>query len=250
MSSVPVSPVTVLLSVVFGVSLIGFMRGTDVEHYDFETPLRDLPEVQHGDVQPARPYWEMRQTPRGDGPVLAADLAAMEGAVPSRLDPVDLTGTSKREAIADRAEGRAYFGAPPVIPHPVRQGAQGECVACHENGVRISGHQAPPYPHENFVSCTQCHAMAEPAVPWDETDSVDPRAVANSFVGVDSPLKGERWTSVAPPVIPHPTFMRERCVSCHGPNGRDAMKSTHPDRQSCEQCHAPDASLEQRPGGR
>ncbi|MCO4746965.1 MAG: hypothetical protein KC912_19360 [Proteobacteria bacterium] len=250
MSSPPVNPLTVLLAVVFGVSLIGFLRGTDTNDYDFETPLRDLAEGDHGVVRPAVPYWEMRNSPRGDGPVLAADLAALEGAVPSRTDAVDLTGTSKREALADRAEHRAYFGAPPVIPHPVRQQTEAECKACHENGVRISGHQAPPYPHEAYVSCTQCHAMAEPALPWEETTPADPRAVDNSFLGVASPTEGERWTGVAPPVIPHMTFMRERCVSCHGPNGRDAMKSTHPDRQSCEQCHAADASIEQRPGGR
>ena len=28
----------------------------------------------------------------------------------------------------------------------------------------------------------------------------------------------------APPVIPHPTWMRERCESCHGPRGRQGLR--------------------------
>lgn len=241
-------PLTIFLTVVFGVSLVGFLRGTRHEDYSFETPLRDLPEAHHGGVRPARPYWEMRDAPRGDGPVLAADLAAMIEAMPSRTEAVELGGTDKRVALADRADNRAFFGAPPTIPHPVRQQTQAECVACHETGLRIADKAAPPYPHDGFVSCTQCHAMGEPALPWDpQAQLADPRAVDNSFVGAQAPLEGERWTGIAPPKLPHPTFMHERCVSCHGPNGRDAMKSTHPDRQSCLQCHVTDAELEQRP---
>ena len=60
---------------------------------------------------------------------------------------------------------------------------------------------------------------------------------------------GNRAWSIAPPEIPHRTFMQERCESCHGVNGRDAIRSTHPWRQSCEQCHAPSAEFDQR-GGR
>ncbi len=75
----------------------------------------------------------------------------------------------------------------------------------------------------------------------------DATFAANGFVGMDSPEQGPRATDGAPPQVPHRTVMRERCTSCHGPNGRDAMKSTHPDRQNCSQCHASPADLDLRP---
>lgn len=248
MSAPSVTPVKVLLTVVVGVSFIGFLRGTTQDDYTFEPPLRDLPEAHHGDVHKARPYWELRDSPRGAGPVLEADLAAMGAAVPGRADAVSLAGHDKRVALMSREATRAYFGAPPVIPHPARQQTQAECTACHDNGVRLGNKAAAAYPHDAFVSCTQCHAMAEPSVPWEASAvQPDPRAVQNLFVGEHAPLQGERWTDVAPPRLPHPTFMHERCTSCHGPNGRDALKSTHPERQSCLQCHVTNAAIEQRP---
>jgi cytochrome c-type protein NapB len=76
----------------------------------------------------------------------------------------------------------------------------------------------------------------------------DPRAVDNSFAGFPSPDQGPRAWDIAPPQIPHRTFMRERCESCHGVNGRDAIRSSHPYRQSCEQCHAASAEKDLRPG--
>jgi cytochrome c-type protein NapB len=40
--------------------------------------------------------------------------------------------------------------------------------------------------------------------------------------------------------------MRENCMSCHGEGGTSAIRTSHPDRQSCTQCHAPDAGYDQR----
>ena len=244
------SPVMVFLTVVLGVSLVGFLRATRTEDYTFETPTRELIAATHGgEAMPAVPYREMRtRTPGDEPPVMTADLLTLRGQVPARTHPVDLGDGDKRSALDQRATRRAYFGAPPVIPHPVQQQSQAECRACHEFGMRIGDRAAPPYPHDGYVSCTQCHALAAPALPWDPDEQrVDPRAVPNSFRGEKAPIEGRRWTGIAPPSLPHPTFMHERCISCHGPNGRDAMKSTHPDRQSCLQCHATDASLEARP---
>lgn len=242
------APLAVLAMVVLGVSLVGFLRGTRQAEYAFEVPLRDLPEADHAGVQPALPYWGLRERVSGGAePVLTADLATLVAAVPSRTDVVELGQGGKQNALAERSARRAYFGAPPIIPHPIQQQSQAECRACHELGVRIRGRVAPPYPHDAFVSCTQCHPQAAPALPWDPAGEADPRAVPNSFDGARAPLQGKRWTGIAPPSMPHPTFMHERCISCHGPNGRDAMKSTHPERQSCLQCHVTDANLEARP---
>jgi hypothetical protein len=49
----------------------------------------------------------------------------------------------------------------------------------------------------------------------------------------------------APPTIPHPTLMRGECASCHGVFGADGIKTTHPWRQSCTQCHAMNAVNDQ-----
>jgi len=246
---VEVTPLASLLAVVASISLVGFFTATSSGDYSFDTPLRQLPvrEVA-GDAEPARAYGELRSTSRGGAPVLEADLASLRAAVPARDEAVPPARSSKWAALAGREARRAFYGAPPVIPHPVQQLSQAECVACHESGIRLAGRAAPPYPHDQLVSCTQCHAMAEPALPWDpQALPADARAVRNSFVGARSPTRGERWTAIAPPQVPHGTFMNERCISCHGPNGREAMRSTHPERQSCLQCHATDAVLEGQP---
>ncbi len=251
----PASSLYIFGAVVAGVSLIGFFRGTSHDDYDFQTPIRavaaNAPSAEG--VPVARSYQELRDAPRGAGSGFDQDLAAWFEALPARSDAVELSGT-KEDDLAARADRRAYDGAPPVIPHPVRQRSASECKACHEKGARIAGRQAPAYPHRDYVSCTQCHAMAAPNPPWGDGASAglepDPRAVSSSFVGLPSPEAGPRWTGIAPPRIPHKTFMHERCDSCHGVSGRNAMRSTHPDRQNCEQCHASQSDLEWRPGGR
>jgi cytochrome c-type protein NapB len=40
--------------------------------------------------------------------------------------------------------------------------------------------------------------------------------------------------------------MRDDCMSCHGPQGLFGLRTPHPDRQSCLQCHVPNAELDQR----
>ena len=243
----------ILGTIVFAIAMVGFLRGTSSTDYDFVVPLREVPvNMNQAAIGPAVPYLEMRNRPRSR-PVLPESIHKLEALVPSRTDPVQLEG-SKTSALAQRMARRAYDGAPPVIPHPVAQRQMSECPTCHQNGIRFGALASPPFPHANYASCTQCHAMAEPTPPWGRGRSEglepDPRDVENSFVGHQPPTQGARWTSIAPPAIPHNTWMRERCISCHGPNGRNPLRSTHPQRQSCSQCHVRDSTLEQRPGGR
>jgi cytochrome c-type protein NapB len=75
-------------------------------------------------------------------------------------------------------------------------------------------------------------------VPGSAALRPDPRAVENDFDGLDAPGAGPRASIVAPPQLPHRVFMRENCDSCHGVNGRDPIRSSHPWRESCSQCHA------------
>lgn len=231
----------VFFAVVLGVALMGFIRGTSDEPdarvaVTTGAALVAAVPAEPGGVAPARSYAELRATPRGEGSGWTADLAALAG--PGVLDPVSLEGTSKADDLAARAARRAYDGAPPRIPHAVRQDSAAECLACHDDGLRFRGLLATPMSHTAQASCTQCHVVDAAPMPGGADLPPDPRAVANTFAGLASPTAGQRAWAIAPPRIPHRTQMRERCDSCHGVNGRAALRSTHPSRQSCEQCHA------------
>jgi len=145
------------------------------------------------------------------------------------------TDASKTSAVA-RAERRAYDGAPPVMAH---EELNIDCVECHDRGgmeVQDLGF-APPSPHEETLGmsaisrCRQCH------VPTVTTETF----VANGFQGMRQDLRrGRRLNALAPPTIPHKTFMRENCLACHsGPAAREEIRTDHPERTRCRQCHVP-----------
>ncbi len=144
-------------------------------------------------------------------------------------------GTVTKTAATARAKRRAYDGAPPVIPH----GAMGaECTSCHtRTGIQFGSMGfAPPMPHVSdpggigqFARCTQCHVYQNATTVF----------VENTFDGLRQDLRhGKKQHALAPPVIPHSTFMRENCVACHtGPAAREEIRCSHPERIRCGQCH-------------
>ncbi|REJ80694.1 MAG: hypothetical protein DWQ36_11040 [Acidobacteria bacterium] len=149
-----------------------------------------------------------------------------------------------------RRERRAYRGAPPVIPHGEHPSP---CTACHAGqavvvaGVGIapanphgvvdaSSSAAPALSLHQEISgrtrdCRQCHV---PRV-------VESTFVASEFAGLRSPSqRGSRQHPLAPPRIPHPSWMRENCLACHaGPAARPEIATSHPERVVCRQCHVP-----------
>jgi len=141
-----------------------------------------------------------------------------------------------KSAAAVRAERRLYDGAPPVIPH---ENFGMTCTECHNvNGVEVPGVGfAPPQPHADTAGmsaisrCNQCHV-------FKQSDAV---FTASEFVGLRQDLRrGARLNPIAPPTIPHKTFMRENCVACHsGAAAREEIRTTHPERVRCRQCHVP-----------
>jgi cytochrome c-type protein NapB len=146
---------------------------------------------------------------------------------------------------ASRKARRAYEGAPPVVPHPIVQADSTSCLLCHEKPTRIGERIAPAMSHRAYASCTQCH-VSDLGLPieWN---------TGRFAIDSNSEFKGEHVTSAgirayegAPPTIPHRTLMRENCMSCHGQGGTSAIRTSHPDRQSCTQCHAPNAGYDQR----
>lgn len=230
-----------------GVALLGFLLGTAGTH-EAASPLAQAAlsaSATGGPGAPTAPHYRgLRDAPFATGEGWTADTRALRG--PGVLAAVDLGGTSRPDAVRERSENRAYDGAPPTIPHPVGQDGPDTCLACHDEGLRLRGRVASPMSHDALTACTQCHVPAVAPAPGAALPP-DPTSARNGFVGMASPERGPRAAAIAPPQVPHRTAMRERCTSCHGPNGRDAMKSTHPDRQSCSQCHAAPAALDLRP---
>lgn len=161
------------------------------------------------------------------------------------LTPV--TDAERSAALRQRASRRAFDGAPPVVPHPVAQDSSAACLACHGPGLVIKDKVASKMSHALYTSCTQCHVPAVgPRIPMTEMSLLEP-LTENHFAGLNAPLKGTRAWPQAPPTIPHSTRMRSDCLSCHGPQGLFGLRTPHPDRPSCTQCHVPDADLDLLP---
>ncbi|WP_459211720.1 multiheme c-type cytochrome [Aquimarina rhabdastrellae] len=147
--------------------------------------------------------------------------------------PIDET---HQRSLATYYDNRAFPGAPPSIPHPVkddRNMGEKACLQCHQNGgfvVKFNAN-APVTPHPEMVNCRQCH------VP-QQTQGL---FVDNSFDKIKAPKAGiNNALLTSPPVIPHQIQMRENCLSCHaGPSAPKEIRVSHPERVNCRQCHVP-----------
>lgn len=154
---------------------------------------------------------------------------------------------AKTAALQARASRRAYDGAPPTVPHPVTQDSSAACLACHAQGLQVKDRFASKISHPTFGgSCTQCHVSSRGAFNAADAAVFAAALTENSFQGTEAPPNGPRAWPGAPPTIPHRTLMRSDCMSCHGPKGLFALRTPHPERQSCTQCHVPAAANDQR----
>lgn len=131
---------------------------------------------------------------------------------------------------------RAYHGAPPSIPHIVKEELSmggNTCLQCHENGgfVEKFNAYAPVAPHPKMLNCRQCHVAQNTEILFKETTFTK---VLAPETDINNALPG------SPPVIPHQIQMRENCLSCHaGPGAPKEIRVTHPERINCMQCHVP-----------
>jgi nitrate reductase (cytochrome), electron transfer subunit len=229
---------------------IGFSIGVDPARYSlqgFSVPLETQATTDVSAAQPARSYTELIGRPWRSGAEAgwAVDGLALDSGYQALAPPAQREPRALREqAIAARALLRAYPGAPPVIPHPVADATAPACLACHRTGARLGKLVAPAIPHEPYASCTQCHVSA--VAPLAPEDPAHAAAYASRFEPLPAPREGTRAWEGAPPTIPHATQMRSNCLACHGPGGRAGLRSTHPQRASCLQCHAVDAERDQR----
>ncbi len=168
--------------------------------------------------------------------------------VPTDRSPqVPLDADQLAVALKARAERRAYDGAPPTIPHEIDQLSVAACMSCHstESTLSIGTKRPATISHPYFSNCTQCHVPANGLRRFTEAENAR-LAVANFFQGRTPPGLGTRAYAGAPPTVPHPLWMRQNCMSCHGPAREHAIRTSHPSRQNCLQCHAPDATLDNR----
>jgi cytochrome c-type protein NapB len=126
-----------------------------------------------------------------------------------------------------RADLRMYEGAPPVMPHALRNR---DCLDCHEHGLVMEGKKAPVTPHPQLVNCMQCHVPQQNAALFRENDFRS-EAIVTSL---------PKANPYGPPLIPHRIFMREDCLVCHNdPSRKEIIQTTHPERANCRQCHVP-----------
>lgn len=196
---------------------------------------------------PAPRYSEIASTPwqvNAGWKFTLEDLPRVTAAPDSQTKP---TPEQAAAAVALRARLRAYDGAPPVIPHPIDPLGSAACASCHDRGSDkiIAGVRPAEMSHPWITNCTSCHVPQQG--PREASEAQEARLhVDNTFLGKPSPGSGCRAYQGAPPVMPHQVWMRQNCMSCHGPGRDQAIRSTHPQRRNCLQCHAPDAALDNR----
>lgn len=166
-------------------------------------------------------------------PVVVSEERANPAAVPDKF-------ASRVRTMEERALLRAFEGAPPVIPHTTADMNIQTCRACHADGLQAGDKVARMVSHTYLPNCVQCHVEGEGKFLDGEW------AALNAFVGLrPSGYGGTRAWAGAPPVMPHATFMRTNCVSCHGEHGYDGWRPDHLNRSNCVQCHAPAAEFDQ-----
>jgi cytochrome c-type protein NapB len=152
----------------------------------------------------------------------------------------------RTEALATRAARRAYDGAPPRVPHQVDQRNAPDCLFCHSEGLSVAGRVAPKLSHQPYLNCLQCHVVERSAgndwVIPQTPGAPAPQKLDTAFEGASLAEPVAPWGVGAPPPMPHTQHMRSDCASCHGPSGRDGLRTSHPQRQNCLQCHAQSVS--------
>jgi cytochrome c-type protein NapB len=230
------SPFAIL---VIGVAVVGFLLG--IKDTPPQTPPAPPARSAPDDFPAAVGYAELPAASIKANDRWEGVLSTLYSPRPAPTDPVTRTEEMKLAALADRAKNRAYDTAPPTVPHPIDQANSASCLACHGTGLWVQDKLAPKVSHPHLANCTQCHVEgANPALA-----KFDAPLTENTFGGVARSGPGSRASPGAPPTIPHTTWMRQDCTSCHGLVARPGLRTTHPWLTSCTQCHAPSAALDQ-----
>ncbi|MBX3421332.1 MAG: diheme cytochrome c precursor [Pirellulaceae bacterium] len=242
----------ILAATVMSLAVVGYFTGLQSPMHRYETALESGPAAATvidrpiattplnsivDSVVPATHYSQMSLLTRSrrSPPANFSELQTAR----SLNETITIEPTDKVAALAQRSANRAFNGAPPTVPHPIDQLSSAACIACHGAGLSLSTVRASQMSHPYLAGCTQCHVEHNP-------QHLPPNLFGETtFVGLPAPSGGPRAYPGAPPQIPHATWMRQDCLSCHGPGALLGLRTTHPWRQECQQCHAPAATFEQ-----
>jgi cytochrome c-type protein NapB len=156
--------------------------------------------------------------------------------VPESAVPMDLLpqGDVKQRGLEGYYALRHYPGAPPRIPHEVTSSMDQvmSCNVCHQRGGFVAKYNAyaPLTPHPEYDNCMQCHVAGNGEGVFAET----------AFVSLAPPALKRPALPGGPIPIPHTLHLRENCLTCHaGPAAPPEIRTTHPERVHCQQCHVP-----------
>ena len=125
-------------AVALAVTGIGFLTGTNPDEYVAKRPPSARPAPDRtAAAPPARSHAELGQRPWGASPERSGWDAVREAGRIDRAKATDTlalergrsNGPETETALAERQARRAFAGAPPVIPHPIRQNGASECLA-------------------------------------------------------------------------------------------------------------------------
>jgi nitrate reductase (cytochrome), electron transfer subunit len=200
--------------------------------------------------------------PSPAAPSLGEPIAAEAHVFRTHLDERTLLLEFERRAEAHPRSNamfrslRAYPGAPPRIPHGLTASEfrDARCNVCHERGGYVARFAAyvPVTPHPEYASCLQCHAPDDAvtgiALPDGSAQSIclqchvpdrtAPVFRATNWRPPDWPRTVRSALPGSPPVIPHELQLRGNCLACHaGPGAVEEIRTTHPERANCRQCH-------------
>ncbi|MGJ8649711.1 MAG: nitrate reductase cytochrome c-type subunit [Opitutaceae bacterium] len=238
---------TLVVAAVFTISVSGFFMGMRQTVKETGQPVDLLTQHDEADhsthsVKPAVDYSLIAEAGFGPNAHFKSQLNTLVSHPADSGHPIQLLATAAvlREK---RNARRAYDGAPPIVPHPITQDSAASCLQCHSKATQIGDVVAPGISHPIYTSCTQCHVSDKGLGSRWNTAEFDLHT-GNRFAGNYDAKPVERAYTDSPPTIPHQVHMRQNCMSCHGELGTSPIRTTHPERQSCTQCHVPSGQVD------
>ncbi|MGJ8639468.1 MAG: nitrate reductase cytochrome c-type subunit [Opitutaceae bacterium] len=237
---------TIVVAIVFTISVSGFFMGMrqTVSETTYTQPTAETYEdvEPHSTTQTAVDYKDIANAGFGPNANFKSRLSSLINMPDSQggISPLLVSEQALREK---RESRRAYDGAPPIVPHPIAQDNAASCLECHSQATQISNVVAPAISHPEYTSCTQCHVSGKGLGSRWNTADFDLHT-GNLFAGNHTAKPVDRAYDNSPPTIPHNVHMRQNCMSCHGELGTSPIRTSHPDRQSCTQCHVPSGQID------
>lgn len=234
------------LAVTIGVSVAGYLLGVRERPEEDRASADSTTAIQRPAHLPPEvlDYLKMSSVNRGPNASWKQSLPSHQDDPTRFYGDTSATDAERATAVSVRSQRRAFSGAPPVVPHAIDERNAQACMACHGDGFKVGQVIAPKMSHHYLANCIQCHVEGVQNAPWALASAEAPES---QFVGMAEPGRGERIGPGAPPTIPHAVWMRSDCATCHGSLGKEGLRTSHPWRVNCTQCHAPSRGFDWSP---